>query len=466
MENTHFYIYVITMLPLALFLTFQSETEHKFATFVIVYWLLAGPTLNTELFIINIEAWYFDIQPARFIFIIFTVYLIILWGTHRRKRVRENASDNEEIPSAVGNPAFEKFLYIFLALYLLANIIHIRDVLTMREIAASYTNLLVFPVIYLVLKKTADSGMIKTFIKALLIVCVISSIIGIYQFSVDQYFMRIGSSYQAFGNLIRSNGIYRVDFLQGSFLLIGVVVVLITIRRRIWKMVLILLFLVGIVFTFHRTTWFITIVVFVVYLIKGKELKFWQLTATSIFLVIFSYFFLQVNPSLLKPVEDSLFIRERLGMDTWTDRLMLYNMALRRIPSCFFVGVGGVKSEIYLQDVLRAGGTIEVALGERGGIHNLYLLTAFIYGVPVALFFTIFCISCFAFFWRKINQKRKFYFIALSIILTYMLQNLLNMFYLYHDFGILMAIFLGISIAIHLRNSGLDSLMVSKADGR
>lgn len=466
MENTPFYIYVITMLPLALYLTFQSETKYKFVTFVIVYWLLAGPTLNTELFIVNIESWYFDIQPARFIFIVFTVYLIALWGTQRRKRIRENGRDNEEIPNAVGNPAFEKFLYIFLALYLLANIIHTRNVLTMREIAASYTNLLVFPVIYLVLKRTADFGMMKTIFSALLIVCVITSIIGIYQLFLDQDFMRIGSSYLAFGDLIRSNGIYRVDFLQGSFLLIGVVVTFITIRRRIGKIILILLFLVGIATTFHRTTWFITIVVFIVYFIKGKKLKLWQLTATSIFSVIFLYFFLQVNPLFLKPFEDSLFVKDRLGMDTWTDRVLLYEIVLSRMPGNFFFGVGGVKSEVYLQDVLSAGGSIDVASGERGGVHNLYLLTAFFYGVPVALFFTIFCISCFVYFWRKANHKQKFYFIPLSIILTYILQNLLNMFYLYHDFGILMAIFLGISIAVNRKNFDLDSLITNEVDSK
>lgn len=466
MENTHLYIYVITMLPLALYLTFQSETKYKFVTFVIVYWLLAGPTLNTELFIVNIESWYFDIQPARFIFIVFTVYLIALWGTHRRKRIRENGRDNEEIPNAVGNPAFEKFLYIFLALYLLVNIIHTRDVLTMREIAASYTNLLVFPVIYLVLKKTADSGMIKTVFRALLIVCILSGIVGIYQFLVDPYFLRIGAEFLAFGTSLRANGIYRAEYLQGSFLLLGIIVALITIHSKIGKVFLIPLFLIAIVLTFHRATWIITLLVFTLYLIKVKKMKVWQLTIIGVFMIIFVYIVLDINPSILARFADNPIVIDRLTSDTMKDRMALYNMVFHHIPQYFLFGVGSTESDIYFHGVLQAGGSLEVALGERGGIHNLYFLMAFFHGTPTALIFTIFLISSFIYFWQKMSHEGKYYFIVTTILLIYIMQNLVNMFYLYHDFGLLLAIFLGVSIAVHQRKINLDRVIQNEKTNR
>jgi hypothetical protein len=128
-------------------------------------------------------------------------------------------------------------------------------------------------------------------------------------------------------------------------------------------------------------------------------------------------------------------------------------MALREIPKCFLFGVGSPRSEIYFHGVLSAGGTLEVAIGEVGGIHNIYLLIAFFYGVPTALFFTIFCISGFFYFWNKLDSGGKHYFIAGSIISVYILQNLINMFQLYNDFGLLMAIFIGMSVATYKKKS-------------
>lgn len=437
------------MLPLALFLTFQSETKYKFVTFVIVYWLLAGPTLNTELFIVNIESWYFDIQPARFIFIAFTVYLITLLGTQRRIRIRENARDNEEIPNAVGNPVFEKFLYIFLALYLLANIIHTGDVLTMREIAASYTNLLVFPVIYLVLKKTADSGMIKTIFRALLVVCILSSIVGIYQFFVDPDFLRWGFKLGAFAGFKRANGIYWAEYLQGSFLLTGIVTALIIVKSTIKKTLLILLMLTGIVLTFHRATWIITLLVFIIYFVVIKRIKLWQFIALCVVSALVIRMFLDIDTSFSQTFRDSSFVNERLSTDTWTDRIMLYNMALQRIPKYFFFGVGSPKSEVYMHGVMEIGGEIEVAMGEIGGIHNLYLLTAFFHGVPAALFLLLFCITCLIYFLKKMKPKYAIYTIPFATIFIYFLQNMLNTFFLHHEFSLLLAICCGIGVAAY-----------------
>jgi O-antigen ligase len=304
--------------------------------------------------------------------------------------------------------------------------------------------------------------MIETILKTLLIVGVISSVVGVYQFFINPDFLRWGFELGAFASFKRANGIYWAEYLQGSFLLISVVSAMIIMKGSIKKVLVIVLLVTGIVLTFHRATWIITIIVFLVYLVLVKRIRLWQFIGLCVVSIILVRVFLDVNSSFSREFEDSSFVTERLSVDTWTDRIMLYNMALRKIPQYFFFGVGSAKSDIYLHGVMEMGGDIEVASGEVGGIHNFYLLTAFFYGVPTALLLVMFCIGCLMYFVKKTRPGRVFYMISLAAMLIYFLQNIVNMFFLHHEYGLLLAILIGMGVAVYKKKLHLSFITECK----
>jgi hypothetical protein len=449
MNEVYFYIYIIVTFLIAIYLILKNNPAHKFITFITAYWLLAGSVLNTEYFIIDIKGLPFDLQPPRIIFILFTIYLILVW-VGKIKNIRVNTQE----------PKFERYLYIYVLLSIIVNVIHTIDLLTIKDIILNSTEILTFLVIYLVLKRTADSEMINVLGKALLIVCIFSSIIGIYQFLVNPLFFRLGSERVAFAGLLRSNGIFHAEYMQSYFLIPGIILTLFTVRRKLLKYGLIGLFLFGIIFTFHRMSWIITILLFTLYFIEVKKRKAWQMVAVggivvAIILLFYSNFSLNISE-----IKSSSFVQERLFADTVTGRIALYKGALKEIPEHWLLGVGGIHSDPFYWTILSAGGSEKVALGETGGaIHNEYILIGFLYGLPVLFFFCGFLILSLIYFFRKSKGKSKFFFIPTLFIVMFMAANISNMFSLSCDIGLLLAIYLGIGVAVYQKNIDVSRLV-------
>lgn len=431
--------YLLIALIITAYLTKKSKTEYRLITFIMIFWIFAGSLLSQDQYIFKIKGLFFELQADRIILLIFTIYYIILWSSHRKQNINEEKTIN---------PLFEKFLLLFLILYLFSNIMHLRDVLTIKDLIASYTRLFSFPIIYLIIKKTVDEGMVKSLITALLMVCIISSFVGIYQFLVDPEFFRYGSGFLAFTGKVRANGIFRAEYVQGCYLISGLAVVLTILKNKVIKFTLFTLFLLAIIFTFHRASWIITLTILFLYIFKIIRLKIWQFIFVSPVFITFILLLMKFSPSFFTNLEDKPVVTEGIMRDTVTGRFALYNMAFSEIPKYLLFGVGSPKSEIYYHSVMRAIGSEDVATGLQGGIHNLYIQTAFFFGLPTAIIFTIFIILIVLYFWKKAIPENKTYFIPLAMIMAFMMINLSNMFYLYTEYGLLLAIFLGMFIGL------------------
>jgi hypothetical protein len=452
MNEVYFYIYIIVAFFIVAYLILKNNPAHKFITFIIAYWILAGPVLNTEYFIIDIKRLPFDLQPNRIIFILFTIYLILVWAG-KIKNVRVNTNE----------PKFEKYLFLYIFLSIVVDVIHTIDILTTKDIIVNSTKILTFLVIYLVLKRAADERMVKTLFKALIIVCIFSSIIGIYQFLVNPLFFRLGSERAAFGGLLRSNGIYHAEYMQSYFLIPGIILTLFTVRSKLFKNTLIGLFLFGIIFTFHRMSWIITILLLTLYFIEVKKRKVWQMISAGSIMVLLIFLFTSIFIPNISDVKTSPFVQERLLADTVTGRIALYKAALKEIPEHWLLGVGGIYSDPFYWTILSAGGSEKVALGETGGaIHNEYILIGFFYGIPVLFLFCGFLISSLVYFWKNLKEKSEFFFITTLYIILFIIANLSNMFPLYSHIGLLLAILLGISVAVYQKNIDVNSLILTK----
>ena len=101
-----------------------------------------------------------------------------------------------------------------------------------------------------------------------------------------------------------------------------------------------------------------------------------------------------------------------------------------------------------------------VALGNFGSaIHNEYILIGFFSGLPVLFFFCGFLILSFIYFWRKLKEENKFFFIPTMVILMFIIANLSNMFSLFSRIGLLVSIVIGLSIAVYQKNIDVSKLI-------
>ena len=380
MNEIYFYIYIFVTFLIAIYLTLRNNPAHKYITFIIAYWLLAGSVLNTEYFIIDIKRLPFDLHPRRVIFILFSIDLILVWvGGHKDKK------------NKLQGPKFERYLVLYVFLSIIVTLIHTMGIVGVKEAIVSATSIFAFLVIYLVLKRTSDRGMIRVFFKALLIVCTISSLIGICQFLFDPLFFRLGSERQAFSSFLRSNGVYHAEYIQSYFLLPGIILALFTIRTNLLKYTLIVLFLLGVILTFHRMSWIITILLFALYLIEVKKKNVWQMITVGIAVALVFLFSAMFFPRLTE-IERSSFVQDRFLADTMTERMSFYGLIFKNFSTSWLIGFGSGRSNVYYKIMSEAGMDEEWCRAERGGIHNLYLAIMFFKGVPVLIVFLMFIV--------------------------------------------------------------------------
>ncbi len=445
-------IYIIITLIISIYLTLTSGSSNRFVTFIIVYWILAGCVLGRDYFIIDMGI-FFDLQPERVIFLIFTFYLVLRWCIRWRFPI-QNRSENQNRQIYL----YELALYLYFFIYILSASTHLGYVLTTREIFASLTRLLAFPIIYLILKMTADAPMIRTIYRALLILCVLTTFVGIIQFATNSDFLRYGAEFKAFAGFKRSNGIFFAEYFQAYFLLVGIIISLVIIQSTVRKIIMAAFFSAGIVLTFHRMAWIITILSVILYCLKLTNIKKWKIVV-AIFLIGIITYVSNIIPTAWESLAETPFVQERLLSSTAIDRFAYYNIAIEKIPDHFLFGIGSLHSDIYFRSIKSAGGTIEEASGELGGIHNLYIMVAFIQGVPAALALLLFVILSLLFFYRYMNVENKYYYIPVATASLFFLANMSNSFPLDCTLSILLAIILGISSVVTRQSYVLEDLV-------
>lgn len=402
--------------------------------------------LNTEYFIIDIKSLPFDFQPNRIILILFLCYLVLIF-------IRESTHGRDKIVFL----RYEQYLYFYILFSIVSTYFHSRKIVTLKDFIVVNTFMLTFVVIYLVLKRTADRGMIKAFCKAFLILCSISSIIGILQFFIDPNFFRLGSHRGAFSFFLRSNGVFQAEYIQSYYLISGIIITLFLVCSKKLKYFLLTLFFTGIILTFHRMSWITGVILITLYISKFKKNEKWKMvtagavTGSIIFLILF------LNPFDINRVKNSDLFRERLFSNTMTIRMNIYNIVLKNINKNWLIGFGDRKSEMYYYGMLAAGAGKKFAKGERGGIHNGFLEVMFFRGIIVFILYCMFFIFVIDYFWLLARTKNIIFYIPVFETLKFILANMTNSFSIASNLGLLLAIFLGISVSINKNNIDLNN---------
>ncbi len=427
---TQFYLYLFCMLLVATALTMRTKTAYPIELFIVCFFLLSG-NLN-ELFTINIPGIsFFEIQPERLLLIIFGILVA-------RKLIFQKRFGHDQ--KSLQLPWFIVFLNLFVISVIVSLLTHMYQ-FSSGELVVAITKPLNFFLIVYGVTIMMNRASIDTVGKAIIIGAVFSSVISLIQVGIEPTFLRYGEFRPAFGEVLRSNGIFNTERTNGFFLLTALAWVMVFLKeRKLVKNILICLFIAAIATTFHRMSWIMAFLVLVAYLIKVEKIGFDRLTlgalASLILIVAVSIF-------SLEDIKKSAVVSERLS-EVPTQRKGYYTMVIRTIGDKPIFGYGGKNNETYYTWMLKITGRLQRATGEEGGIHSGYFSTMFYYGIPSFIFFTGFIVLSISYF-RSASRYHVFFLIPLLVATLYAIGNLTNT-VLFKTGGILFMIHIGLGL--------------------
>ena len=340
-------------------------------------------------------------------------------------------------------PYFEVALFayvILLVVSVLVNFSHIGVAEGLKTILDALT----FLVLIIALRLMADKASYDLIGKTIIIGAVASSIVSLLQLSIDPYFLRIGDARLAFGDVLRSNGIFSTEYFNSYYLIIAIAWTLISVKNNQLKIVLICLFSLGVLSSFQRMSWIILILVLFTYLVFIKKVAIEKLLLvglSSLALVLsLSIFYYQ-------DIMNSSLVKERLS-DSIDGRKGYYSMVLDNIGKKPLFGYGDLKNEVYYVNMLRITGDRDRATATTGDLHSGYFSALFLYGIPAFICFTLFVLLAVFYYSRSFNDNL-YFVIPFLVSILYLIGNLTNTFLFLKYISVLYAIHIGIGMGIN-----------------
>ena len=448
--QAEFIAYFVFAVACAAYLSIRNSNRRRVLAFLIAFWILGGSIIQQDFFSIPIEVLGGKLQIKRIIFLFLLLYLIFFSLVRTRNGTRRISL------------TYEPLFYVFIFWSLVVFIYHLLDGgLKLKEFVRLTEGTLMVFVVYLCLRRWADESLIKVFTRALIVVGVISSIVAILQFFVNPDILRTGSDRIAFGGKLRSNGVFDAEYMN-SYILIGAG--FLTLVSTAWsnrvKAVLLPLFTIGIVLSFHRMSWFVAFLLLIIYLVYEHKGKMWKfLLGASFVLFIFFVVTTELFPILQQFEETSLY-RSRINQNTMTNRLRYYEMVLNNYDKIAVWGAGSMKSSLYYYGMIDIEGR-QWAKGEVGGIHNLYLETLFLYGTPLLCLLTAFLTTVLLSFKKYYRKFGPFFLFQFAFTFMFCTMNLSNSFPFNSEFPVFFGMVLGLGAAganIYMNSSTPSSL--------
>jgi len=443
-QITHFYVYLGIAFLIAVFLVITTHVKYKLEVFCLSFYLLSG-NLNSILTLKIPGFTLFEIQPIRFLFLLFCFF--ILRRTLLSKE-RLNLRMNNRVP----------WFMVALSLYILlliSSVIYNSGEMELADVLEEIHDALAFGVLIYALALMRDRPSYDVLGKSIIIAAVVSSLVSLIQLGIDPYFLRIGEARPAFGDIIRSNGIFSTEYFNSYFLIIAATWTLYRIQHQTGKTILIILFTVGVLSSFQRMSWIILALVLVVYLIYVQKLSFDRLA-----LIGLGGLALILSISLLsyRDIKNSDLVRERLS-ESIEGRFGYYSMVIENIGDRPVFGYGDLKNEVYYSNMLKITGNRSRAAADSGDLHSGYFSALFLYGIPAFLCFTAFVILAVVYYARSLRENM-YFAIPFLVSILFLVGNLTNTFLFLKYISILFAIHIGIGMG--LRQAQLNSSKRSK----
>ncbi len=427
-STTPFYIYMVIMLFVAYVMTKSSKTKYKFELFIIIYYILTGD--YNELLTFSLPGISFmEIQPERFLFFTF------LFLFARRIWFGDTKSE-----TTWQLPWFKLLLILFVLSVVVSLFTHVER-LGLGEVISESQKPINFLLIIYALTAITNEATLVTLGKAIIFAAIMSSLISLVQVGVQPMFLRYGELRDAFGDVLRSNGIFRTERANGFFLLTAMAWVMASFKISYTvKYLLIGLLTAAIFTTFHRMTWLLTCIAMVIYFVKIEQVKAPYIVVTGLGGIALV---LAVMIWGSEKIQESDMVAERISGVPMA-RLGYYNMVLESIGDQPFFGYGDKKNDAYYQGMMKVTGKTVRATGADGGIHSGYFSTMFYYGIPCFLFFTFFVLLT-VFYFANLSRYHIFFTIPLMVAVLYLIGNLTNT-VLFKTGGTMLMIHIGLGL--------------------
>lgn len=405
-------LYVIFAAMAALYLAMQ--TDRKVLSFVLILWLLAQPVINAK-FIIPLPGLHFDLQPNRILFLFSLVALF--WGT----------VSGQQAPSG-SRPPFEKYIYIYLGLVLLALSVN-YSFMNPKSVIAVPVEILNFLVVFLLAKRHMTEKVFEAILKAIVLLAVIGALIAIIQFFVSTPFMRTGDLRPAFGNKLRSTGIFQSEYDFGYFQILALMVVLVRYQGKAIRFFVGPLLVLSVLLTFHRLDYIIMFICYASYRAFFSKRKVGvPALAVAVMVPVLLILFLNVYQSM---GGHSAVLEERLKQDTVSGRFVQFQVVWDAIMA-HPLGLGSYDHPDYVKLMTRLG-MVEWVADPSGEfhprpltVHNGYLATGIQYGLLGMVAFTALVFSMLRYFKKLIKPDLRYSAVAFYAVLIYALSNLSN----------------------------------------
>lgn len=425
-------IYLGATLLSAAFFAATRKICHPLIAFFLSLWILSNHVFNASMPSLSFGALTFGVRMDRILLAVSIVYMAVYWalGKLTRETVKEL-------------PPWTRWGFLYFGVLILVDLIHLAGGLSLQEFIVSVTQEATFFAVFLVVYTAADKPLSSILGISLLVICVVSSLVGAYQFFGDPMFFRYGVERPAFAGFLRSNGVFFTDHIQGYFLITGFFVAFLFVRGKILRYGLSSLFLLGIVLSFHRMSWLVFMILMFLYLTKIRRIRLKRWVLAGGFLGTFT---LMLGNEIIDSISRTEFVTERLVEDTGSYRVLFTFLAINNIPDHWVLGIGSPKSDEYYAAVMAEDLSEEEALGEFGGIHNAFFQIAYFKGVPLAILFSIFLIVGIKGLWSASVNANVLIFLGFMEFLKFAMAGLTNGILLGSEIGILMAIVLGIVV--------------------
>ncbi|SDD92362.1 O-antigen ligase [Pricia antarctica] len=429
----HFYIYFVITAIIAFYLTVKSASKYKFVLFFISFFLLTG-NLN-DLLTIKIPGFsLFEIQPDRFLFVLLSFFIV---GKTLFSRYRPQFRFERRVPW------FEVALFSYVIMLTASQLFNISEI-GVGYALKTILDALGFMVIMIGISLMADRPSYDLIGKSIIIGAIGSSMVSLVQLSVDPYFLRIGDNRLAVGTLLRANGIFSAEYFNSYYLIIAIVWTLIIVKSNQWKISLITLYSLGVLSSFQRMSWLILILILLTYTVYIKKVDIGKLLLAGLSFVVI---LLSVSLFYYQDIMNSSLVKERLS-EPINSREGYYTMVLDNIGKKPVFGYGNLENEVYYVNLLRITGDRDRATATTGDLHSGYFGALFLYGIPAAVFFTLFVVLSVLYYSKSVKEDM-YFILPFLVSILYMIGNLTNTFLFLKYISLLFAIHIGIGKGIN-----------------
>lgn len=403
--NYEHYIYIF----FAIFISYRlaTKTDNKKIAFIIIFYIMAQPPLYLLAVFHTPSFLPLDLHPLRVWLFVLGIIIANEVYTKKIKKIKSK------------KPVFEYFLYLYFASVTISLLLNFHRI-NINTFLISSTSILFFIMMYIFAKRFVTLSVLDAIFKAILITIIFSSIIAIYQFVFDITFLNGGESQDAFGNTMRSNGIFSQEYILGYELSFATILILSKYKNKFLLYCGLPLIVIALITTFNRMNWVIFIVSVFLFFSISKSWK--PIILTGYFSVMICCFVLLTMPDLIpNTISDyhyKAFINNRLVADTSDGRIRGYRIALNAIFTKYPMGIGSRKSIEY-----------NMLFGDREGspvtLHNGFLDAGIHYGIISMILFACFILSLLHYFKNGII-KNHIYKIPFFIVAIWIMANLIN----------------------------------------